>query len=455
MSFKLPVSSSRRLEKCGTLPKCRPVKYPHGWLDLGRAGQPPVQSDRVCDCEAPSLTDGTYGDVCTVCGVIQRPYIRAPDAWEEGHKIVRCTTYNCAAYVDKLIRSCGVLLSHREHLAVATAIGLMQKEFFRLYPGRKNFVSYPYVIKRIVCMWRVSGTGGFVTRTVSAVTQRKYDAMVDALVGACRLEKCINMASSPECDHYFSTIPLKRSPPPTKITDSSMSSSSASRKRSRTPAKTSVPLPPPSAVPDVIPLHLSVPPEADAYTGSNRRVSSKGNNTYLNIRDKVFLAELERSPSLFPKTYDPSKSIGDLRKACEEGNDAIDASLILPDTEEMAHALSAWHMFVTGVARDDLPPGAKCEVKEWVSDQGYAKARIDIEMVRKMLAQAKADHGIVTDDIWKLPFGKYKVLLQPVMIWKMPGKAGMQWKIKGIKLIEPYEREQNLLDDADFMMNLL
>lgn len=326
----------------------------------------------------------------------------------------------------------------------------MQKIFFKLYPTRKNFLSYPYVIKCIVATWRPEDQEKIVTRAVSATTQSRYEAMARATMAACDLSKCIKMAASSECDKYFNPIPLKRKATTTTTTTTAkMPSSSASRKRSRE----STPKEAPGL--DLIPLALSVPPESGAYTSGPSK-AGRGNGTYLNIKDKVYLLDVERAPTLFPKTYDPNRSVDELRKACENNTDKIDVSFVMPDGEDLAHTLSAWHMFTSNVAKADMPPSAKLEIKEWVSDQGYAKARLkDLKVLKGLTAAIKKDHGIDVDSYWNLPYGKYRLALHANMIWKMPGKAGLQWIVSGIKLLEPFERQADLIDDTDYIMSLL
>jgi hypothetical protein len=474
--FKLPKRSSDFLRRCGRLPTC--VKK----LDFDsvavRAPYEPVRPNSLVECECSDLRESPEGMVCAGCGAVQRPELRLPDAWEEGHSLVMHTSYNHKTYVEKILRGGSFAFTHREMIAVQGALNVLRPIFAKMYPKRKNFLCYPYVIDKILRHWDNAAQSRIIMRNITARTLKSYDTVWNNITKGFPWQKYISIATGSDFDTIFKCYPLNKGIIPDKTNKQSIASTPTSnmsdasgyespvekaapkkaagdRKRSK-PEKPSKKSDKASPV-TVVDLFESVAPNVSEYTSRCHADGRPRNMTYLNHK-QLYTVVLESAPRFYTKGYDPKVDMETSRKNSLDQKLPFDLSFNIELTEEGAHALSGWHIFTDQLVKRDAPPRANINVKEWMNPEGYYKARVDYRVAEAFLAHLKSDHDLELEmeDIWKLPMGSYKLALEPFLVWKMGSNAGLQWKVRALKLIEKRSSANaSELDNPDFVMGLI
>ena len=185
MKFKLPVRTRRALER-GSLPRPRGPAGCIGGLDhtplLGWGADPdgPVwptpapldcaavlaqirrdtdgprtDADGACACGTGTevVKDGQY--VCTKCGIVKDPVCVAAHAWHGTHTIIRQQTYDYLKYLDKhTLKLCGKIPYHCVR-KIRAVFPVLYRAFFKVAPKRKNFMSYGFVLRKLLDLMRV------------------------------------------------------------------------------------------------------------------------------------------------------------------------------------------------------------------------------------------------------------------------------------------------------------
>lgn len=471
-NFKLPQRTFNFLSRYGRLPVSKRncsfkrvvVKSPYET----------VKSSGLSVCVCSDFRDTTEGEVCVVCGVVKAPELRLPDAWEDGHSLVINTPYNHKSYVEKLVRGFGTAFTHREMIAIQSALNVLRSNFSRLYPKRKNFLCYPYAIKKLVDGWESDSTekSRITIRKITGRTIKTYDDIWRNITSGFKWERYRSIARGEVHDYLFKCYPLNKGIIPAKrtklpwntdfLTTTNMPNHSenktkntSDRKRVK-PEKVSAPGDQAGKI-TVCNLFESVAPDVTEFTSRCHADGRPRNMTYLNHKT-LYVANLDSAPRFYTKGYDPKVDMETARRNSIDQKLPFDLSFTMDLSEEGAVALSGWHIFTDKLVKRDMPPRANINVKEWMNPEGYYKARIDYRVAEVFLKHLLEDHDIelTMEDIWKIPIGSYKLALEPFLVWKMGANAGLQWKVRAIKLVEKRDSAiVSQMDNVDYAMALI
>ncbi len=109
-----------------------------------------VSPECPCTSDLEVINDGMY--VCTRCGLIKDPVYVAPCEWHGTHTIIQKQYYDPLKYLDKHMRK---LVGHVPHNCTRQIRALFPKifkTFFEVAPARKNFMSYGFVLRKLLDM---------------------------------------------------------------------------------------------------------------------------------------------------------------------------------------------------------------------------------------------------------------------------------------------------------------
>lgn len=133
---------------------------------------PSTTVECTCSKEYEYDKDGVF--VCTLCGLCKDPVYDAPNSWDGTHTVLHKQFYDPCKYLDKHLQKC---VSHVPHTTLRKIRAIFPKifrTFFILVPHRKNFMSYGFVIRKLLDIMKVTYT----------------DATVPTIKTACKIRQC-------------------------------------------------------------------------------------------------------------------------------------------------------------------------------------------------------------------------------------------------------------------------
>jgi len=115
-----------------------------------------------CSCEGDTDTvkDGQY--VCTVCGTVKDPVMVAPPVWSGTHTIIRRQAYDYLKYLDRHMTKLNGNVPHRAVEKIRAVFPVLYKGFFKVAPNRKNFMSYGFVLRKLLDAMCVTYSPGLI-----------------------------------------------------------------------------------------------------------------------------------------------------------------------------------------------------------------------------------------------------------------------------------------------------
>ena len=112
--------------------------------------------------------------VCTICGITKDPVYVAQNAWNGTHTIFTKQYYDPCKYLDKHLQKCTTTVPHRYLRRIRAIFPQIFRIFFVLVPKRKNFMSYGFVIRKLL----------------DFMGQEYSDITVPTIKTACKIKQC-------------------------------------------------------------------------------------------------------------------------------------------------------------------------------------------------------------------------------------------------------------------------
>ena len=106
-----------------------------------------------CTSDMEVEKDGLY--VCTQCGLVKDPVYVAPCEWHGTHTITHKQYYDPLKYLDKHMRRLAGRVPHDCTRQIRALFPKIFKTFFEVAPLRKNFMSYGFVLRKLLDMMRL------------------------------------------------------------------------------------------------------------------------------------------------------------------------------------------------------------------------------------------------------------------------------------------------------------
>ena len=110
-----------------------------------------------CDKDQEIERDGCY--VCCVCGEVKGPVYITAQAWHGTSTIVRAQKYDFMKYADNTyLRKLLSKIPYIYTIKIKAVLPKLYETFFKVAPGRKNFMSYGFVLRKLLEMMGVDHT---------------------------------------------------------------------------------------------------------------------------------------------------------------------------------------------------------------------------------------------------------------------------------------------------------
>lgn len=80
----------------------------------------------------------------------------AAHAWHGTHTIIRQQTYDYLKYLDRHVQKLNGKIPHACMRKIRAVFPSLYRTFFKVAPKRKNFMSYGFVLRKLLGMMRVT-----------------------------------------------------------------------------------------------------------------------------------------------------------------------------------------------------------------------------------------------------------------------------------------------------------
>lgn len=100
--------------------------------------------------EFQTVKDGMH--VCVLCGLVRGNVYQEPPVWHGTHSIVRKAVYDFRKHVDRHLARISARVCTADLDRIRAVFPNIYKAFFVVAPKRRNFMSYGFVIKKLLLM---------------------------------------------------------------------------------------------------------------------------------------------------------------------------------------------------------------------------------------------------------------------------------------------------------------
>lgn len=88
--------------------------------------------------------------VCTLCGYSRGNVYQEPPVWHGTHTIVRKSVYDFRKHAERHLQRLNGTVDGRDIEKVRAVFPVLHEAFFKVAPHRKNFMSYGFVIRKLL-----------------------------------------------------------------------------------------------------------------------------------------------------------------------------------------------------------------------------------------------------------------------------------------------------------------